>query len=324
MTVQNTQANPAHHYDFDPSYGYNIAQLLQVTPPHEPHDFIDFWQTRYQKTLAQDPLAQISDTGRSQSHWRIFSLRYTSTDQFPISGWLLIPQSGVINRGFIIGHGYGGRESPDFHLPFDDAVLMFPCFRGLSLSQRAPISNNPYWHVRHDIDKLNRYILGGCVEDVWMATSAMLQLFPQLHHKLGYLGISFSGGIGALAMACENRIARCHFNVPSFGHHPLRMQLATLGSADSLQQAFHHEKMDFMQTLSYYDAAIAAKHIKMPTHCACAVFDPIVAPPGQFAIYNALPNKKQLFVLEAGHADYPSKSKQENDLLTELKNFFLR
>jgi len=43
---------------------------------------------------------------------------------------------------------------------------------------------------------------------VWLAVSAMLSLFPHLAGHLGYLGVSFAGGIGALALAWESRISK--------------------------------------------------------------------------------------------------------------------
>lgn len=309
-------------YNFDPTYGYSLNQLLAVKTPKEPKDFDGFWQKRYQNALTVDPLPQTKIINKSKLDWSVFDIRYTSTDNFPIRGWLLLPASGVIKRGFIVGHGYGGRDAPDYHLPFKDAALLFPCFRGLSLSAQAPISSEPYWHVLHDINQKDRYILGGCVEDVWLAVSAMLSLFPHLAGHLGYLGISFGGGIGALALAWEQRISKGHLNVPTFGHHPLRLRLATNGSGHSVQQFYRTHKKLTLNVLRYYDATLAAKRITMPMHCACAKFDPCVAPPGQFAIYNALPGEKQLFILEAGHHNYPEQARQEFELINELDVFF--
>ena len=178
-------------YNFDPTYGYSLEHLLAVKTPKEPQDFDGFWQKRYQKALTVAPLPQIKIINKDKLGWRIFNIRYTSTDNFPIQGWLLLPTSGVIKRGFIVGHGYGGRDEPDYHLPFTDAALLFPCFRGLALSAQPSISSEPCWHVLHDINQRDRYILGGCVEDVWLAVSAMLSLFPYTAGHLGYLGISF-------------------------------------------------------------------------------------------------------------------------------------
>jgi cephalosporin-C deacetylase len=254
--------------------------------------------------------------------WNILQISYLSTDNFKIRGWLLLPSSGIIKRGFIVGHGYGGREGPDLHLPFKDAALLFPCFRGLGISAHPPISTEPYWHVRHNINQVDRYILGGCVEDLWLAVSAVLQLFPELAGHLGYLGISFSGGIGALALAWEKRIARGHLNIPTFGHYPLRLKLPSLGSAKSIQHYYQSNKTETLKTIRYYDAALAAKRISIPMHCACALFDPYVIPPGQFAIYNALSGLKQLFILEAGHHGYSNQKRQEQELIEELNDFF--
>ncbi len=309
-------------YDFDPSYGYSLKQLLAIQAPPEPNGFNEFWRKKYQHAIAVPPQPVIHDRNDERGPWRIFDLSYSSTDQFPIHGWMLMPKNGKIKRGFIIGHGYGGRDEPDLHLPFDDAVLFFPCFRGLSLSKKEPISSDPFWHVRHDIDKNDQYIIGGCVEDLWLAVSAMLRLFPQLAGHLAYLGVSFGGGIGALALPWDSRISKCHFSVPSFGHNPLRLKLKTLGSADSVQKVYDAHAQKIKQTLLFHDAVTAAKRLSIPVHCACAKFDPVVAPPGQFAVYNAINCEKQLYVLEAGHYDYPNKSAQDRQLLQELAEFF--
>lgn len=309
-------------YDFDPTYGYSINQLLAVKTPKEPKDFDCFWQMRYQKALTVDPQPRTKIINENTQGWRVFEISYTSTDNFPIRGWLMLPASGVIKRGFIIGHGYGGRDDPDYHLPFKDAALFFPCFRGLGLSAQPAISSEPYWHVLHDINQRDCYILGGCVEDLWLAVSAMLCLFPNLAGHLGYLGISFGGGVGALALAWESRIRKGHLNAPTFGHHPLRLRLATNGSAHSVQQYYRTHKKQTLKVLRYYDAALAAKRIIMPIHCACAKFDPCVPPPGQFAIYNALPREKHLFILEAGHHNYPDQARQEAELINQLEVFF--
>lgn len=312
-----------NQYDFDPTYGYSLEQLLAVAPPtKEPTDFDRFWQNRYQKVLNLQPQIRLKECPQTIADWRMFEISYVSTDEFLIQGWLLLPGSGKIERGFIIGHGYGGRDAPDFHLPFKNCALLFPCLRGLSRSSRPDISTEPFWHIRHHLDSVDNYILGGCVEDIWMATSALLKLYPHLAGHLGYLGISFGGGIGALALGYEKRIARGHLNIPTFGHQLLRLRLKTLGSGNSVQQFYLCHKKNTIKVLRYYDAAIAAKRITVPMHCACAKFDPYVAPPGQFAIFNALRGEKKLYVLEAGHHTYPEQQKQEQELLANLADFF--
>ena len=314
--------DPVIDYNFDPSYGYSLNQLLAITTPKEPKDFDSFWLSRYQKALSLTPKPHIKLIHNNKFGWRVFMLTFTSTDKIIIHAWLLVPTTGLIKHSFIVGHGYGGCDEPDYHLPFKESALLFPCFRGLALSTQPPFSSEPYWHVLHNIHQKETYILGGCVEDLWLSVSVMLILFPQTAGHLGYLGISFGGGIGALALACESRISKAHFNVPSFGHQSLRIRLPSNGSAHSVQQFYCQHKKMTLNTLRYYDAAIAAKRIDQPIHCALATFDPCVAPPGQFAIYNALSCEKHLFLLEAGHHSYPNQAQQETELLTELDAFF--
>lgn len=311
----------SHSYAFDPSYGYDFNKLLGVTPPPMPADFADFWRTRYQRTLTLDPHATLTATGIVQDGYQVFDLSYCSTDGMKINGWLLVPEQQTIKQGIVIGHGYGGRDAPDFHLRIANTVLLFPCFRGLSRSRCARLSDQPAQHVLHQINDREHYVLGGCVDDLWLAVSALLQLFPQCQGKVGYMGISFGGGIGALGIPWDQRVQKLHLNVPSFGHHPLRLQLPTWGSAAAVQ-AYAREHSHVLEILQYYDAASAATYAQQALHAALAFFDPTVAPPGQYAIYNAWAGPKYLFQLVAGHFQYPEQAKQEQYLLRALQDFF--
>lgn len=314
-------ASFAHSFKFDPAYGYSLNALLAITPPIPPADFAAFWQERYARTMQMHPRPRIKHTGEEVDGFEVYDLRYFSTGNTVIRGWLLIPQDQPVTRALVFGHGYGGCSGPDFRLKPAGAALLFPCFRGLSRSQHPPVSTDPSFHVLHDIDKPEQYIIGGCVEDVWLAVSALLKLFPAVRGHVGYSGISFGGGIGALALPWDERIQRAHLNVPTFGNHPLRLQLPTIGSGAAVQR-YQQQHGNVMQTLQYYDAATAATFIRQPLHIAAALFDPAVAPPGQFAIYNALPEPKSLFVQEAGHFNYPQQAVQEQALLAELESFF--
>ncbi len=311
-----------HPYPFDPSYGYTTEAFLKVGAPDAPLDFEEFWTRRYSKALALEPEPILKIKGRTKQGWRVHEMIYQSTDGVRIGGWCLTPVSGKVERAMVILHGYGGRDGPDFHWPFEHTALFFPCARGLSKSPHPPISANALWHVLHDIQDRDRYVHGGCVEDVWLGVSAALRLFPQVAGRVGLIGVSFGGGIGTMALAWDKRIARAHFNVPSFGNHPLRLTLETTGSGAAVK-AMHRRYPQFVErTLSYYDAAVAARWITAPTHFACALFDPMVAPPGQFAIYNAVRGEKHLFVLRAGHFEYPGQAAEERELLQEIHHFF--
>ncbi len=310
-----------HTFPFDPGYGHTFESLLQVAAPQPPSDFAAFWSERYRAASGVSPEPQLIRCEWEHPRFQVFDLRYQSTGTVTIAGWALAPRDGTVRRGFVVGHGYGGREGPDFDLPFDDAVLFFPCFRGLSRSRCSHIPDAPDGHVLSGIEDRDGYVIGGCVDDVWLAVSALCELFPEAADRVGYLGISFGGGVGALALPWDERIRRAHLNVPTFGHQALRLALPTVGSGESLRryQAAHG---NVMETLAYYDAASAAQWTRIPVHVAAALFDPVVAPPGQFAIYNALGGPKELFVLEAGHFDYSAKRAQDQALLAAIARFF--
>jgi len=308
---------------FDHSYGYTLPSLLEVEPPIESQDFAHFWRSCFDGIKTLHPLPEIKHTGRQIGNFELYELAFKSTNDITIKGWLLLPSKLTVNKVFVVGHGYGGCDEPTDNLPIADAAYLFLCYRGISSSAIDGVPENPKYHVLYNIQDRDSYILRGCVEDTWMAVSAAEALFPAAKEHIGFMGISFSGGIGALALPWDKRIKKAHLQVPSFGHQPLRLELPSWGSAKSVQKFYRrHPEVDTVANLSYYDAAIAAAYIDVPVHIAAALADPVVAPPGQFAIYNNLPPNKQLFVLEKGHSDYPLIQVEQANLLSELSMFF--
>jgi cephalosporin-C deacetylase len=310
-----------HPFAFDPTYGLKLEDLLAIKPPPAPAGFDTFWKARYRRALAVDPKPVLRRSKTAHPDWHVLDITYTSTGSFPIGGWLLLPRQGPVRRGLVVGHGYGGRDQPDFDLPVEETALLFPCFRGLSRSARAPISDNPSWHVLHDIDRPDHYIIGGCVDDLWLGVSTLLALYPWLSGHIGYSGISLGGGIGALAIPFDERIDRGHLVVPTFGDRPLWLTLPTIGSADAVQ-TYAKTHPDIAETLRLFDAAIAATRIKVPMLVAPALFDPAVAPPCQFAIANALSKFNEIFILDAGHFDYDGSTTQAAALRDKVREFF--
>jgi cephalosporin-C deacetylase len=315
--------SPAHSYPFDPAHGYDLDRLRAIRPPEEPAGFDAFWRRRYLRARAVDPRPLIAEAGFSHPDWAVFDIAFTSTGAFSIGGWLLTPRSGTIARGLVVGHGYGGRDQPDFDLPVEDTAVLFPCFRGLSRSAHPPISTDPAWHVLHDIDKPESYIIAGCVEDLWVSVTALLALYPQIAGRVGYAGISLGGGIGALAIPHDPRIVRGFLEVPTFGNRPLWLTLPSVGSAASVQ-SYARAHPDVAETLRFYDAAIAASRITVPMLAAVAGFDPAVAPACQFSIANALPSSKdnETFILDAGHFEYDRFAEQHAALSSRVGRFF--
>jgi len=313
-----------HDYPFDPTHGYDLDALLAVVPPDPPADFAAFWRDLRARAEAVAVEPTLRELPSPQRRTRVFEIAFTSLDGMRIGGWLTRPRDEPVERGVVVGHGYGGREGPDVHLPFRRAALIFPCARGISLSARAGIPGNPDDHVLHGIERRETCVLGGCAADVvWCAASALLELFPMAAHRLDYLGISFGGGIGALALPWDERFHRAHLNVPSFGHHPLRLALPGVGSGEAVRR-YQQRTGLALTTLRYFDAAVAARFLRIPVHVAAARFDPAVPPLGQFAIYNALAGHRELFVLQAGHFDHGGLAADEARLRDALAYFFNR
>lgn len=299
----------AHGYPFDPTHGFDLDRLLALEPPAPPADFAAFWAARRAAAIALDPEPRL-DHATVVGDLEIWDVTYHSTDGVVIGGWYVRPADDFVERAMVITHGYGGRDGPDLDRVPPRAAVLFPCLRGLSRSARPDIPSDPSGHVLHGIDDPATYVLGGCVDDVWLAVSVLLVLAPQTRTHIAYSGISFGGGIGALALPWEERIARAELLLPTFGHQALRLTLPMTGSGAAVAaHATRHG--DVMRTLIYYDAAIAAAFVDRPVLCGCALFDPAVPPPGQFAVHNALAGPRHLVTFDAGHFDYPAKTDQD-------------
>jgi len=308
---------------FDPSHGHDLQSLLQIEAGTAPADFAAFWQARHARAQAVQPQSQLSATGVEKAGRREYLWHHRSTDGITVSGWALLPTSAPATRALFISHGYGGRTAPDFDFPAPpDTALFYGCARGLGRSAQPPFSSDPAWHVLHNVQNRDTYVIGGCVEDIWTGITALLIHVPQAKGRVGYAGVSFGGGIGALALPWDARIRRAYWKVPTFGHQRLRLHLPSYGSARSVQH-FHQRHPAVTHTLDYFDAAFAARFARQPVLCACALNDPSVAPAGQFAIYNALPpEQRHLFVLPAGHMPHPGQQAAETELKQEVYNFF--
>lgn len=294
----------AHSFPFDPTYGYDLPALLRVPPAPEPPGFAAFWRKTYEEARAIDPAPTLKLSTYRVPGFAIHDVAFTSLDRVRISGWLAVPTAQPVRRGLVISHGYGGREGPDALPLLADAAMIFPCARGLSASAQSAFPAVASEHVLHGIASRETYIHRGCAAEVWAAATVLLQHSPAAAARLDYVGTSFGGGIGALAVPWDDRFSSAFLGLPSFGQHPLRLRFPCVGSGEAvrLHAQKHPEAAD---VLAYFDASVAARHLNRPTLVGAAQFDPAVPPPGQFAVYNALPGPRQLHCLNAGHFDWP-------------------
>nr|WSW67021.1 acetylxylan esterase [Streptomyces sp. NBC_00995] len=317
----------AHDFPFDPAYGHTLDELTAVPAPPAPDDFADFWRARYEaaRAVATDPEKGPLEDERDGV--RIHGVTYTSVGGVRLGGWLALPVEGEpVDHGFVIGHGYGGRQEPgpDVPLPLPSSAAILPCVRGMGARGLvAGIPEVSAGHVLHGIASRDTYVIGDCVADLWCAASALGELVPELTgpSRLGLLGESFGGGLGALALPWDDRFAAAQLTVPTFGNHPLRLTLPCAGSGEAVR-GYHRGHPEVVEVLRYFDAATAAEFVERPTLVTAALFDPSVPPPGQFAVHNALAGERELLVLPAGHFTYDGLEQDEAGLVAARRAFF--
>jgi cephalosporin-C deacetylase len=314
-----------HSFPFDPTGGYSTSALKALVPViEEPDDFVAFWQSTYDWAMSQPldwSMRPLEAAGNAETE--VFAIDYAGLlGGNRIGGWLTRPRDGQVRRGFVYSHGYGGRAAPELTLPAAHAAAIFPCCSGLptrSLIEGIPSLGET--HVLHGITSRESYVHRFCVADIWRAASVLEAAVPESRARLDYFGRSFGGGIGALALPWESRFRAAHLTVPSFGNHPLRLQLPCSGSGESVR-LYAQKHPEVRDVLAYFDACSAARHVRIPVHVAAAAFDPAVPPAGQFSVYHSLGEPKQLFAQSAGHFEYASAEAEAKALFEELRVFF--
>lgn len=294
----------------DATYGYHLDTLLQVPAPQPPEDFAKFWRDLYSAARAVSPDPELADYPMAARAHTFHRVDFTSLGDLRLGGWVALPTSGPARVGVVVSHGYGGREEPDLAGVPDDAAVIFPVARGLPGVSLMPQVRRPTdGHVLEGIECRDRYVLGGCAADLWCAASALTELVGTV--PLVFVGGSFGGGQGALALPWDERFVAAALRVPSFGQYDIRLQLPCTGSGERVREhvALHPRSRE---VLRYFDAATAAGFLRVPTLFACALWDPSVPPPGQFAVYNAarevLGDRARLQVFSAGHETYPNEA----------------
>jgi len=307
-----------HPFSFDPTYGYSQEQLLTLSSPEGPRNFAAFWKETYEQAR-QIPL-RIARRRIESSHpdFTVDEIEFDSLDGVRIGGWMTLPADGRFDQGLVVGHGYGGRNIPHFA---PSSVTIAPCARGFNRSACPGIPPEAPRHVLHGIGNRETYVHRGCVADFWCAASALIELYPEAARKLHYQGASFGGGIGALMLPWDSRFHRACLDVPSFGNHPLRVQMPCVGSGESVRRLYRKHP-EIMDVLAYFDSATAARYLKIPVLAVVALFDPAVPPPGQFSVYNGLAGPKELFVRQVAHFEHPVEINESKQLDLRLNQWW--
>lgn len=306
-----------HSFSFDPAYGYSREQLLAISHAgSEPAGFSDFWR-RLRAKSGQVPLAITTEELPSPDPaFRLMKVFYTVHPGYRIGSWAICPSDpSEVRFGVVCGHGYGGREEPEWDKAAPDRIVIFPVAPGFQISAnpRLPL-NDAAGHVVHGIDEKETYVLGSCACAFWRAIDVLETISPHPLERFHYCGWSFGGGIGALMLPWEPRFTSAELGQPTFGNHPVRLQSECVGSGEAVRQ-LHLTRPQIEKTLAFFDAANAARHLRIPVVFACATFDPAVPPPGQFSVANAHHGPKITSVFLTGHFDYAHEGTRDEERL---------
>ncbi len=308
-----------HDFEFDPTCGFSKDELLEIQPPdNEPEDFAAFWRDAFEETASQPLNIETKKLWSPNPEIGVYEVYFDSIEAQRIGAWITIPKNPV--GGVVCGHGYGGRAWFDTYWAENGFAAIYVCIRGFNLSSCLEIPWKSSQHVIHNIDSKDKYVLKGATADTWRAVDMLTEMCPSVLKNLNYDGSSFGGGMGALALAWDKRFKAGHLGVPTFGNHPIRLKFESTGSGESVRQ-YSKTHPQVMDVLKYYDAATAAKYIKIPMLCSPALFDPSVIPPGQFAVTNALKNSETV-ILPAGHYNFEGEKELYGKLMNKRLTLF--
>ncbi|MFF2272571.1 acetylxylan esterase [Agromyces sp. NPDC058136] len=302
---------------------YSLTALMTAPePPEEPADFDRFWRSTFDEfgagPVAWEPERQLAGTATHD----VTEIRFDSSAAERAVAFLVVPRDGgLVRRGLVIGHGYGGRSAPDLDQVPADTAAIFPAAPGTPPNTSSRFPALPDEHVLAGIAHRDTYSHRFAAADVWRAATVLLDAAPAASGALDFSGGSFGGGIGAMALPWDARFRRASFDVPSFGHHAIRLTRRCTGSGEAVRRHLHGHP-EARAVLGYFDAAVAARRIRIPAHVAAAVLDPAVDPRGQFAVYHSLAGEKRLTVRANGHLDGPVAAASERAARLDAADFF--
>lgn len=286
---------------FDGSYGRSEADLRAVRPVPAPPGFAALWR-RWRSEAAAIDAAPVALSTTEEQGRRVSVVEHSGVDGVRLRAWVVQPLSGPARAGVVHGHGYGGRDAVDLARVPDDVAAIYPVARGLGTLNAGIGAPEPTpEHVLAGIDDPERYVLGLCARDLWLAADALIALVGDL--PLYYVGESFGGGIGALALPWDDRFVGATLIVPSFGQYDERLAVPCLGSGETVRQ-YVQRHPEAREVLRWFDASTSIGFAEVPVRVEAALWDQYVPPQGQFAVA-AGAREGELAVLPAGHAEYP-------------------
>lgn len=277
------------------------ALLAHRAAPEEPADFDDFWRATFREfgvgPVEWERTRKLEPT---ETH-HVDEIRFLSSAGEQAAAYVMVPHAAAdVRRGVVVGHGYGGRTGPDpDRVPADTAAIL-PCAPGTHPGTHSRFPAAPDEHVLAGIAHRDTYSLRFAAADIWRAATILLEIAPAAAGALDFHGGSFGGGIGAMALPWDSRFRRAALDVPSFGDHGVRLTRRCTGSGEAVRRHLRTHP-EVRPVLDYFDAAIAARRLRIPVQVSAAVLDPAVDPRGQFAVYHALTCPRRLGVRANGH-----------------------
>lgn len=261
---------------------YPLGELLRPPPDVvEPEDFDQFWTETFKEHGSSEvDWWTVREAGSTEEH-HVEEIRFLSSCDEAVTAWLAVPhEEANACRGLVISHGYGGRSAPDLDRVPAGSAAIFPCAPGLPANQGSRFPALGSQHVLYGLADRETYSHRFSAADIWRAATVLLDRAPAAAQCLDYIGGSFGGGIGALALPWDDRFRRASLDVPSFGHFPLRLTRSCTGSGEAVRQWLQTHP-EARSVLDYFDSTIAARRIRIPVHVGAALLDPAVDPRGQ-------------------------------------------
>lgn len=288
---------------FDGSYGFTLDTLRQVQPIAPTPEFADRWRGWRSAAREVDAAPRVLSS-EQRGRRRVSLIELSGVDGVRLRAWYVDPAAGPARVGIVHSHGYGGRDAVATQRVPADAAAIFPVARGLgALNVDVGAAEDRERHVLTGLSEPDEYVIGLCARDLWLAGDALIAVAGDV--PLYYVGESFGGGIGALAVPWDDRYVGATLVVPTFGQYDERLAVPCLGSGE-FQRLLVLQHPEVREQLRLFDASTSATFFSIPVRVEAALWDQFVPPQGQFSIANAVPDALlELAVLPAGHAEYP-------------------
>jgi cephalosporin-C deacetylase len=287
----------------------------------KPIDFDIFWKMAKHELASVNPNFKViphPEMDKDNRHTFLFEMQ--SIGNMTIRGWMTLPAKK--HKKFAVWVGFPGYQVDlkPIYAQNEHLAIITLNVRGQGNS-RGPIDTRRNEYISYHIEDKNTYVMRGVLMDCIRCIDFIYSR-PELNHDKIFVTGGNMGGYLALATAgLDSRVKFCSAQNPILGDvrrlvDEPNFPMSFIRRYVATQPGLTMDKV--LDVLDYYDAKNFATTINCQSLIGIGLLDPLAPPVTEYAIYNNIPDKKQIMVFkDLAHQVNDNYAKLEANWLTD-------